>query len=84
MALAFYQPRRAVRCAIELSTADQADPKLELRMGIHTSPVDQVSDVNQRSNVAGTGSNIAQRVMACGDCRRIIRQPPRDCAVGLL
>ena len=73
MALAFFtSPDAPVRCAMELSKADQADPKLELRMGIHTGPVDQVSDVNQRSNVAGAGINMAQRVMDCGDAGHIL------------
>src|SRR6266550_5402197 len=73
MALAFFtSPDAPVRCAMELSKADQADPKLELRMGIHTGPVDQVSDVNQRSNVAGAGINMAQRVMECGDAGHIL------------
>ena len=73
MALAFFtSPDAPVRCAIELSKADQADPKLELRMGIHTGPVDQVFDVNQRSNVAGAGINMAQRVMDCGDAGHIL------------
>jgi TolB-like protein/class 3 adenylate cyclase/Flp pilus assembly protein TadD len=73
MALAFFtSPDAPVRCAMELSKADQADPKLELRMGIHTGPVDQVSDVNQRSNVTGAGINMAQRVMDCGDAGHIL------------
>jgi TolB-like protein/class 3 adenylate cyclase/Flp pilus assembly protein TadD len=73
MALAFFtSPDAPVRCAMELSKADQADPKLELRMGIHTGPVDQVSDVNQRSNVTGAGINMAQRVMECGDAGHIL------------
>ncbi|MEY2438628.1 MAG: hypothetical protein QOI34_13 [Verrucomicrobiota bacterium] len=73
MALAFFtSPDAPVRCAIELAKADQADPKLELRMGIHTGPVDQVADVNERSNVAGAGINIAQRVMDCGDAGHIL------------
>jgi adenylate cyclase len=64
MALAFFtSPDAPVRCAMELSKADQADPRLELRMGIHTGPFDQVSDANQRSNVAGAGIKMAQRVM---------------------
>src|SRR6266576_3815666 len=71
--LAFFtSPDAPVRCAMELSKADQTDPKLELRMGIHTGPVDQVSDVNQRSNVAGSGINMAQRVMDCGDAGHIL------------
>jgi TolB-like protein/class 3 adenylate cyclase len=73
MALAFFtSPDAPVRCAMELSKADQADPKLELRMGIHTGPVDQVSDVNQRSNITGAGINMAQRVMDCGDAGHIL------------
>jgi TolB-like protein/Tfp pilus assembly protein PilF len=73
MALAFFtSPDAPVRCAMELSKADRADPKLELRMGIHSGPVDQVSDVNQRSNVAGAGINMAQRVMDCGDAGHIL------------
>src|SRR5215472_8271407 len=40
MALAFFtSPDAPVRCAIELAKANQADPKLELRMGIHSGPV---------------------------------------------
>src|SRR5438477_3844944 len=73
MALAFFtSPDAPVRCAMELSKADRADPKLELRMGIHTGPVDQVSDVNQRSNVTGAGINMAQRVMECCDAGHIL------------
>jgi TolB-like protein/Tfp pilus assembly protein PilF len=73
VALAFFtSPDAPVRCAMELSKADQADPKLELRMGIHTGPVDQVSDVNRRSNIAGGGINMAQRVMECGDAGHIL------------
>ncbi len=73
MALAFFtSPDAPVRCAIELSKADQADPKLELRMGIHSGPVDQIADVNERSNVAGAGVNMAQRVMDCGDAGHIL------------
>jgi TolB-like protein/Tfp pilus assembly protein PilF len=45
---------------------------LQLRMGIHTGPVDQVSDVNRRSNVTGAGINMAQRVMDCGDAGHIL------------
>jgi CHASE2 domain-containing sensor protein len=41
-------------------------------MGIHSGPVDQLSDVNERSNLAGTGINIAQRIMNCGDAGHIL------------
>jgi TolB-like protein/tetratricopeptide (TPR) repeat protein/class 3 adenylate cyclase len=45
---------------------------LQLRMGLHSGPVSGVTDVNDRSNVAGVGINIAQRVMDCGDAGHIL------------
>jgi len=73
MALVFFTtPDAPVRCAVELSKADQGDPKIELRMGIHTGPVDRVADVNERTNIAGAGINMAQRVMDCGDAGHIL------------
>src|SRR4051794_27675515 len=67
MALVFFTaPDAPVRCAVEISKADLQDPKIELRMGIHSGPVDRIADVNQRTNVAGAGINTAQRVMDCG------------------
>ena len=41
-------------------------------MGIHSGPVDRVLDVNERANVAGTGIELAQRVMDCGDAGHIL------------
>jgi TonB family protein len=41
-------------------------------MGIHSGSVNQMSDVNDRSNVTGAGINIAQRVMDCGDAGHIL------------
>ena len=41
-------------------------------MGIHSGPVNQVRDVNDTLNVAGTGINVAQRVMDCGDAGHIL------------
>src|SRR5438045_64691 len=41
-------------------------------MGIHSGPVNAVSDVNDRSNVTGAGINMAQRVMDCGDAGHIL------------
>jgi class 3 adenylate cyclase len=41
-------------------------------MGVHNGPVDTVKDVNERTNVAGAGINIAQRVMDCGDAGHIL------------
>ena len=41
-------------------------------MGIHSGPVSGVVDVNGRSNIAGAGINVAQRVMDCGDAGHIL------------
>ncbi|MEY2440406.1 MAG: hypothetical protein QOI34_1791, partial [Verrucomicrobiota bacterium] len=73
MALAFFtSPDAPVRCAREISAALRSQPDMRLRMGIHSGPVDAVSDVNDRTNVAGAGINMAQRVMDCGDAGHIL------------
>jgi len=73
MALVFFQsPEEPVQCALEISRVLRNHPRLRLRMGVHSGPVDQVKDVNERSNVAGAGINIAQRVMDCGDAGHIL------------
>jgi class 3 adenylate cyclase len=65
-------PEAPVECALEISKALQSHPKLKLRMGIHRGPVNPVADVNDRSNLAGAGINVAQRVMCCGDAGHIL------------
>jgi len=73
MALVFFNtPEAPVQCALEVSEALRAYPHLKLRMGIHSGPVSGVTDVNDRSNVAGAGINMAQRVMDCGDAGHIL------------
>ena len=41
-------------------------------MGINTGPVSGVADVNDKSNIAGAGINMAQRVMDLGDAGHIL------------
>ena len=41
-------------------------------MGVHSGPVNETTDVNQRANIAGAGVNMAQRVMDCGDAGHIL------------
>ena len=41
-------------------------------MGIHSGPVNEITDLNEQSNIAGGGINIAQRVMDCGDAGHIL------------
>ncbi len=73
MALVFSDsPESPAQCAVEISKALKASPQLSLRMGIHSGPVSRLIDVNDRSNAAGAGINIAQRVMSCGDARHIL------------
>src|SRR5438552_48834 len=73
MALVFFQtPEEPVQCAMEIARALKNHPHIRLRMGVHSGPIDQVKDVNDRLNVAGAGINMAQRVMACGDAGHIL------------
>jgi TolB-like protein/Tfp pilus assembly protein PilF len=73
MALVFFDsPEAPVRCAIEISKRLKEYPQLKLRMGIHSGPINEVRDVNDRTNVAGAGINLARRVMDCGDGGHIL------------
>jgi class 3 adenylate cyclase len=73
MALVFTNhPEAPVECALEISKALQSHPEIKLRMGIHSGAVNSIADVNDRSNVAGAGINVAQRVMDCGDAGHIL------------
>ena len=59
-------------CALEISKALKSHPKLQVRMGIHSGPVNEVVDLNEQANIAGAGINMAQRVMDCGDAGHIL------------
>src|SRR5438477_1217013 len=73
MALVFYRsPEEPAQCAFEISRALKDIPRLEVRMGMHSGPVSGVVDVNDRTNVAGAGINLAHRVMDCGDAGHIL------------
>ena len=73
MALVFFRSlEEPVRCALEISKALKDSPRIQLRMGVHSGPINQVRDVNDRVNVAGTGFNVAQRVLDCGDAGHIL------------
>src|SRR5438105_1577485 len=73
MALLFFRsPEEPARCALEITKTLQGHPQIRLRMGVHSGPVNQVRDVNDTLNVAGTGINVAQRVMDCGDAGHIL------------
>jgi serine/threonine protein kinase/class 3 adenylate cyclase len=73
VALVFFgDPEAPVRCALQLQLTIRNDPTLRLRMGIHSGPVYRLSDINLNRNVAGSGINIAQRVMDCGDAGHVL------------
>src|SRR5882724_6885680 len=73
MALIFREsPEAPAKCALEIAQALKRHPRLQVRMGIHSGPVNEVTDVNERANIAGAGINIAQRVMDCGDAGHIL------------
>src|SRR5438874_11454893 len=61
-----------VLCALEIANELKKHPELRVRMGIHSGPVNEVTDLNAQANIAGAGINIAQRVMDCGDSGHIL------------
>ena len=65
-------PEAPVLCALEISKELRKHPELRVRMGIHSGPVNEITDLNEQANIAGAGINIAQRVMDCGDAGHIL------------
>src|SRR5881392_1837176 len=61
-----------VLCAMEISKELKRHPELQVRMGVHSGPVNEITDLNAQANIAGAGINIAQRVMDCGDAGHIL------------
>jgi len=73
MALVFrHSAEEPARCALEIAEALRKHPEIPMRMGIHSGPVSEVTDVSGRTNLAGAGINMAQRVMDCGDAGHIL------------
>src|SRR6266536_2050449 len=65
-------PEAPVLCALEISNELKKHPELRVRMGVHSGPVNEITDLNEQANIAGAGINIAQRVMDCGDAGHIL------------
>jgi serine/threonine-protein kinase len=65
-------PEAPVLCALEIARELKKHPELKVRMGIHSGPVNAITDLNEQANIAGAGINIAQRVMDCGDAGHIL------------
>jgi class 3 adenylate cyclase len=74
MALIFYHsPEDPVECALEITARSKSSTQTcGYGWGVHSGPVSGVLDVNERTNVAGSGINMAQRVMDCGDAGHIL------------
>src|SRR5881394_690337 len=73
MALVFRNSlEEPAQCALEIARALREHPEIQVRMGIHSGPVSKVTDLNGRTNIAGAGINLAQRVMDCGDSGHIL------------
>jgi tetratricopeptide (TPR) repeat protein len=62
----------AVLCAIETTKELKKYPEVKVRMGVHSGPVNEITDLNAQANIAGAGINMAQRVMDCGDAGHIL------------
>jgi TolB-like protein/Tfp pilus assembly protein PilF/class 3 adenylate cyclase len=65
-------PEAPVVCALEIARELKMHPELRVRMGIHSGPVNAITDLNEHANIAGAGINIAQRIMDCGDAGHIL------------
>jgi TolB-like protein len=65
-------PEAPVLCAMEIGRELRKHPELRVRMGIHSGPVNEITDLNEQANIAGAGINMAQRVMDCGDAGHIL------------
>src|SRR5262250_2206332 len=61
-----------VLCAMEIAKELKRHPELRVRMGVHSGPVNEITDLNAQANIAGAGINIAQRIMDCGDAGHIL------------
>src|ERR1700758_2536354 len=73
MALVFRNSaEEPAQCALEITQALKTHPEIAIRMGIHSGPVSEVTDVSGRTNITGGGINMAQRVMDCGDGGHIL------------
>src|SRR3954468_23890731 len=65
-------PEAPVLWAMEIGKELKRHPEIHLRMGIHSGPVNEITDLNAQANIAGAGINFAQRVMDCGDAGHIL------------
>lgn len=68
MALVFFrEPGTPARCAIELSKALRRQPRIRVRMGIHSGPISRNRGIPGNLEIVGSGIELAQRVMECAE-----------------
>src|SRR5436309_3395539 len=65
-------PEAPVWSALEISEESKNHPEHRVRMGVHSGPVNELTDLNEQANIAGAGINMAQRVMDCGEAGHIL------------
>jgi class 3 adenylate cyclase len=73
IALVFFaHPSLAAECAVQIAKILENNSVLSLRMGIHQGTVYRMKDINGSEDVSGSGINMAQRVMDCGNAGHIL------------
>jgi Flp pilus assembly protein TadD len=82
MVLVFFgDPKAPIEYATKIAVALTSHRDIQLRMGIHSGPINEVLDVNERTNVAGAGIDIAQHFDLTGskqDFERAIELDPNS------
>src|SRR5919108_5935558 len=48
-------PEAPVLCAMEIARALKSHPELRVRIGIHSGPANEISDLNEQANIACAG-----------------------------
>ena len=56
-----------VLCAMAIGKELKRHPEIHVRMGIHSGPVNEITDLNAQANIAGAGINFAQRIAVTPD-----------------
>src|SRR5947199_9782770 len=54
-----------VLCAMAIGKQLKRHPELHVRMGIHSAPANEITDLNAQANIGGGRINCAPRVMHC-------------------
>ena len=65
-------PEAPVLCAVEIAKALRNRPELRVRMGVHSGPVNEITDLNEQANIAGAGINIESLYPAVGEGGQIL------------